>query len=60
MSVFNAFFFAPLVQTKCASLGGSGPSDCDVAVTSQWSDKIGPMSIIDTFDIRGIICLMRK
>ena len=55
---FDALF-CPTGAKQYAPLGGSGPSDCDVAVTSQWSDKIGPISIIDTFDISGIICLMR-
>ncbi len=40
-------------------LGVSGPSDCDVTVTSQsGSNKTGPISIINTFDISGIIRLM--
>ncbi len=51
-------FFLPHWCKKYAPLGGSGPSYCDVAVTSQWSDKIGPIGMIDTFDISGILSLM--
>ncbi len=51
--------FCPTGAKKYAPLGGFRPSNCDVAVMSQWSDTTGPISIIDTFDISGKICLMR-
>ncbi len=47
--------FAPLVQNNMHYLAAL----CPATATSQWSDKTGPISIIDTFDICGIICLMR-
>ncbi len=47
--------FAPLVQKNMRHLAALGPP----TATSLWSDKTGPISIIDTFNISGIIRLMR-
>ncbi len=40
-------FYCPTGAKQYAPLGGSRPSDCYVAVMLQWSNKIGPISIID-------------